>query len=195
MSLPSLLSKLAPELRVAIYGHVLGSSKAIKLSNSTASLGIDNDVLALPAQEEPKHTIIEVCMLATNKLIHKEATHVLYHNKTFRATFTELERLLQNKNFVANVESIEVADCANTQGHSDLSGCSRILKMLQQLPRIRSVVILSDCLNGLIRHDLGHWTPATYISTQFTKVPYFIQDVVRLGHPTCVEIGKYQLHG
>jgi hypothetical protein len=167
MSLPSFLGKLAPELRVKIYGHVLGSSKAIKPSNSTASVGIDNDVFALSAQEEPKHTIIEVSVLATNKLIHKEATHVLYHNKTFRATFPELKRLLRNKKFVANVESIEVADCANTQGHSDLNGCSRVLKRLQQLPRVRSVVILSDCLNGLIRHDRSHWIPAAYISTQF----------------------------
>ena len=193
MSLPPFLGKLAHELRVAIYGHVLGSSKPIKPSNSTASRGIDNDVLALSPQEDPKHTVIEACVLATNKLIHKEATHVLYHNKTFRATFPELERLLQNKIFVANVEFIEIADCGNTQGHSDLSGCSKILKKLQQLPRIRSAVILSDCLNGLILHDMGRWR--AYTGTQFIKVPFFVQNVLGLGLPTCVDIGKYQLHG
>lgn len=193
MSLPSFLDKLAPELRVAIYGHVFGSSKVIKSSDSTASLGIDNDILALSAQGESEHAIIDACVLASNKLIYKEATHVLYHNKTFRATFPELERLLQHKNFVANVEYIEVADCANSQGHSDLRNCQRTLKRLQQLSRIRSIVILSDCLNGLILHDLGYWAP--YVGTQFIKVPYFMQNVLGLGLPTCVDIGRYQLHG
>lgn len=195
MSPPSFLDTLAPELRVAIYGYVLGSSNSIKPSNSTASLGIDNNILALSAQEEHTHThtIIETCILATNKLVHKEATQVLYHNKTFRATFPELDKLLQYNDFVANVEFIEVADCANTQGRSNLSGCSRILKRLQQLPRIRSVVMLSDCLNGLILHDLGHW--AAFTGTQFIKVPFFIQNVAGLELPTCVDIGRCRLHG
>ena len=193
MSLPSFIDKLAPELRVAIYGHVLGSSQAIKPKNSTASLGIDNKVLALSAQEELKHSAVEASILATNKLIYKEAVQVLYHNRTFRATFPELERLLQHKDFVANVEFIEVADCVNAAGRCDPGICSRILKRLQQLPRIRSIVMLSDCLNGLALHDAGPWTDYTY--TQSIAVPDFIQNWLGLRSTTCVDIGRYQLHG
>jgi len=64
---------------------------------------------------------------------------------------------------------------------------------LQQLPRIRSVVLLSDCLNGLVLHDLGYWE--AYVNPQFIAAPYFIQNVARLGHATCVDLGRYQLHG
>lgn len=190
MSPPSFLDTLAPELRVAIYGYVLGSSNstALRLSELTTTF-----LRFLLRKNTHTHTIIETCILATNKLVHKEATQVLYHNKTFRATFPELDKLLQYNDFVANVEFIEVADCANTQGRSNLSGCSRILKRLQQLPRIRSVVMLSDCLNGLILHDLGHW--AAFTGTQFIKVPFFIQNVAGLELPTCVDIGRCRLHG
>lgn len=114
MSPPSFLDKLAPKLRVAIYGHVLGSSKAMEPIDSTASFGIDNDSLALPAEQKVKHTDIDTCTLATKNLIHKEAVQVLYHNRIFRATFSELERLLQYKNFVANAEFVEVADGEHT---------------------------------------------------------------------------------
>jgi hypothetical protein len=193
MSPPAFLDKPAPELRVAIYGHVLGSSKAIKPSDSTASLGIDNEILALSAEEEIKHTSVDVCILATNKLIYKEACQVLYHNRTFRATFPELEQLLHNKDFVANVEFVEVADCANTRKHADLSNCADVLKRLQRLPRIRSVIILSDCLTSLVPNDWDRWGGQNF--AQLITVPTFIQDVAELGKTTCVNIGRYQLHG
>jgi hypothetical protein len=193
MSPPSFLDKLAPELRVAIYGHVFGSSKAMKTIDSTASLGIDNDSLSFPAEERAEHTSIDTCILAMNKLIHKEAGQFLYHNRIFRAKFSELERLLQHKNFAANVEFVEVADCVNAQRHADLSNCSAILKRLQQLPRICSIIILSDCLSGLIPNDRGRW--GTQNLVQLIAVPTFIQDVAGLGKTTCVDIGRYQLHG
>ena len=193
MSPPSFLDKLAPELRVAIYGHLFGSSRVIKPSDSTASLGIDNEILALSAEEEIKHATLETGILATNKIIHKEATQVLYHNRTFRATFPELERLLRHDNFVANAEFVEVADCANTRGHADLSNCSNILKRLQQLPRIRSITILSDCLSGLVPHHLDIRGAQNIV--RLITVPHFIQNVAELGHTTCVDIGRYKLHG
>lgn len=193
MSPPYFLDKFAPELRVAIYGYVLGSSKIIKPNDSTATLGIDNEILALTAQAQPKHTTIETCMLATSKLVYKEATQVLYHNKTFRATFPELKTLLQHENFVANVERVEVADCANIRGRSDLSECSSILKKLQESPHILSIVILSDCLSGLVPHELNYW--GTQNLVQLVTVPYFMQSVAGLGPATCVDIGRYALHG
>lgn len=58
MSPPSFLDQLAPELRVAIYGYVFGSSKVMKPSESTASLGIDNEILALSAEEAVEHTTV-----------------------------------------------------------------------------------------------------------------------------------------
>jgi len=178
---------------VAIYDHVLGPSKVMKPSNSTASLGIDNGIIALSAEEELKHTTVEAGILATNKITHKEVTQVLYHNRTFRATFPELEQMLQYENFSANVEFVEVADCANTRKHADLIDCSSILKSLQRLPRIRSIAILSDCLSGLVPHHLDIRGAQNLL--QLIAVPYFIQNVAELGHTTCIDIGRYKLHG
>jgi hypothetical protein len=184
MSPPSFLDKLAPELRVQIYGHIFGTSNTIKPSDSTASLGVDKSELNPAALIANPHTPLESSILATNKLIFREAVQVLYHNRVIRATLIDLKQLLQDKDFVANVESVEITDCWN--GVKSVS-CSGILDNLHELPRIRSIVILSDCLS-IAGSKLG--TPTT-----FMIVPRFIRHKAGLGHATCVDIGRYQLHG
>jgi hypothetical protein len=99
MSPPSFLKKLAPELRVFVYDHVFGPSKAIKPENNTSSLGIDNQRAVPLGREQIRLTSVECSILATNKLIFWEAIQVLYHNKTVRATFPELKKSLQHKDF------------------------------------------------------------------------------------------------
>jgi hypothetical protein len=182
MSPPSFLDRLAPELRIQIYGHIFGASDTIKPSDSTASLGIDKSELNPAAHVANPHTPLESSILATNKLIFREAIQVLYHNRTIRATLIDLKQLLQDKNFVANVENVEIADCKNGIKSVNLSG---ILDKLQELPRIGSIVILSDCL-GLVKLRSG---PAT------VYVPDFVQYMARLGNATCIDIGRYRLDG
>lgn len=141
MAPPSFFDKLAPELRIDIYERIFGTSDTIKPNSSTASLGINKELYALTGHNAIGHVNLESSILSANKLIFGEAIQVLYHNQIVRATFTELGRLLKHKDFVANVEKVEVADCV-----SDYKDCSSILKQLQLLPRIRSIIILSDCL-------------------------------------------------
>lgn len=78
-----------------------------------------------------------------------------------------------------------------------MSNCSDILKRLQQLLRIRSIIILSDCLtaslSGFVPNDRGCW--GTQNLTQLIAVPSFLKNVAGLGKTTCVDIGRYQLHG
>jgi hypothetical protein len=150
MSPPAFLDKLAPGLRVCIYDYVFGSSKAIKPKNSTASLGISNRLLATSGRARANEILVDCSILATNKIIFQEATQLLYHNKVIRATFLELQQLLRHAYFSTNVERVEIADCVNYDNWGDLEICPDILKMLQRLPRIRSVVMLSDCLSGVL---------------------------------------------
>jgi hypothetical protein len=182
MSPPSFLDQLAPELRVPIYGHIFGTSNTIKPSDSTASLGVDKSELNPAALIANPHTPLESSILATNTLIFREAVQVLYHNRVIRATLIDLKHLLQDKNFVANVENVEIADCWN--GVKSVY-CSGILDKLQELPRINSIVILSDCL-GLVDSGLG---PA------FVSVPRFVENVAGLGHAICIGVGRYRLDG
>lgn len=185
MAPPSFLDRLAPELRIDIYGHIFGTSDTIKPSSSTASLGINKELYALTGHNAVGHVNLESSILSTNKIIFGEAIQVLYHNRTFRATFTELGRLLKHKDFVANVEKVEVADCV-----SDYKDCSNVLKQLQLLPRIRSVVILSDCL----AFDEGY-SGMTGYEFAAVPVPEFVETAANLGRATCIDIGRYQLHG
>jgi hypothetical protein len=176
MSPPSFLDKLAPELRVQIYGHIFGTSNTIKPSDSTASLGIDKSELNPAAHIANPQMPLESSILATNKLIFREAIQVLYHNRVIRVTLIDLKHLLQDKDFVANVENVEIADCVNGMKSVNLSG---ILNKLQELPRIGSIVILSrsgqfenraDCrLSTTLRRVYG-WTWSCYLH-RYRTVP------------------------
>lgn len=178
MAQPSaFLDKLAPDLRLSIYENVLGTSNAIKPSKSTASLGINTTRWPATEQQivpdEPLHSSV----LATSKLIYCEAIQVLYRKRIVRATIPEFSQLLRQKSFVTNVENVEVADYVD--------GCHRdnsheVLRKLQRLPRIRSVVILSDCLHASINPS---WPVLNFVQ-------HFSPNTARLGQADCVGIGR-----
>lgn len=173
-----------------IYKHIFGDSEAIKKRNSTASLGIDNHQLSLNDHITVIHVPLETSVLATNKLIHREAIEVLYHNRTIRATIPEFGLMIQKQDFVDHAEKVEIADCKNG---FEMFSSSIILQYIQTLPQMVSIVILSDCLYsvGLIDEDRA-WSPSY---ADIISVPDFVQGMARLGHATCVDIGRYQLHG
>lgn len=184
------LDKLAPELRVSIYKHIFGDSEVIKMRDSTASLGIDNYQISLNDLITVTHVPLETSILATNKLIHREATEILYHNRIIRATIPEFGELLHEKEFVNNAEKVEIADCKNGFARFD---SNTVLKHLQNLPRMLSVVILSDCLYSIGRPDGDRaWSPSY---ADIVSVSDFAENIAQLGHVTCVDIGRYELHG
>jgi hypothetical protein len=171
------LDKLSPEIRLFIYSHVFGL--VIKPSSSDTALGMKKhraeDTVYLP--DIP----LDPSILATNRFIYNEALPVLYRDKIIRGTTRDFKQLLENPNFTAHARHIEIADCLSSYGDADLHS---ILCRLQSLPRVRSLAILSDCL-----YSLGQDArPRLY------TVPRFCEEA-DLGEATCVDIGRYQLHG
>ena len=195
MSSPSFFDKLAPELRVNIYGHIFGPSKVIKPKDSTASLGIDNRTLTLSGREHTQCTPVECFILTTSKLIFQEATQVLYRDKTVRATLSEFEELLQHKDFADNVQRIEIADCANYREYGKRWYCCTILERLQRLSRVNSVALLSDCLGGIVPRGASHWAEST--RGECVPVRSHLHDMIGINphEVICVDVGRYQLHG
>jgi hypothetical protein len=72
-----------------------------------------------------------------------------------------------------NVERVEIAHCAAHRWYGSVKICHDILKRLQRLPRIKPVVLLSDCLNGVAPRN------ASYLSvlsrTEFVPVRSHMQ--------------------
>jgi hypothetical protein len=124
---------------------------------------------------------LDPSILATNRFIYNEALPVLYRDKIIRGTTHDFKLLLENSNFTAHARHIEIADCLSSYRDADFHD---ILCRLQSLPRLRSLAILSDCL-----YSLGQDArPRLY------TVPRFCEEA-DLGEATCVDIGRYQLHG
>jgi hypothetical protein len=172
------LNKLSPEIRLSIYSHVFGPSLVIKPSSSDTALGMKKrppmDTVHLPQT----NTLLDASILATSRFIYNEALPVLYKDKIVRGTMRELKQLIELIDFIEYVRHIEIADCISSYQDGDFH--FTLIRLLS-LPVIRSLTILSDCLyiqeNGVT----------------FT-VPQFCEQA-NLGEVTCVDIGRYQLHG
>jgi len=180
------LDKLSPELRLRIYGHVFGSSRVIKPADSNTALGVRKDPtahiafsFAPPAPDVP----LDVSILLSNRFIFTEALPVLYDQKIIRGTTEDFDKLLQHADFVEQARRIEIADCIgscqNNQFHS-------VLRRLQVLPRVRSLVILSDCLGHVDKKLVG--------DDEYLTVPGFC-GMAQLGKVTCIDIGRYEISG
>jgi hypothetical protein len=172
------LERLSPEIRLSIYSHVFGTSSVIKPSSSDTALGMKKRQPRDTIYLSQKDTLVDSSILATSKCIYNEALPILYKDKIVRGTMHDLERLLDITDFTEHVRHIEIADCISSyQDDAFNSGLIR----LQRLPAIRSLTILSDCLyfgdNGV------HLTVS-----EFCKE-------ANLGEATCVDVGRYQLHG
>lgn len=137
-----LLGNLSPEVRVIIYGFVFGSSEVItpvRNEEHTPSAARHDHINTTAAALEP----ISTSILTTSKLILPEAIQVLYSEKIVRGDMRQLYTLLQSKRSEALVRDVEVADCNNAWRDRRFNS---ILERLQKLPRMRTTVILSDCL-------------------------------------------------
>jgi hypothetical protein len=172
------LDKLPPETRLSVYSYVFGSSLVIKPSSSDTALGMKKhqpeDTVYLPGT----YAHLDSSILATSKFIYNEARPILYRDKIIRGTTRDFKQLLESSDFADHARHIEIADCISTYQDADFRS---ILRRFQRLPRVRSLAILSDCL--YLPED-----GRTFTVTQFCEG-------ADLGEATCVDIGRYQLHG
>jgi hypothetical protein len=195
MSSPS-LDRFSPEIRAIIYGHVFGLIEAITptawlkktpCDDSDAEEGYSYSLLQfrnedLSLLDRP----IETNILTANKQIYLEAIQVLYSTRIVRGSVSRMQDLFasQNTGFWTYAKRVEITRC------DERSHVKKILPMLhklQDLPRIRSTVILSDCLTdvGVANRNTAH-LPMT--------VSKFAQDAM-LGPTTCIDVVVYQLQG
>lgn len=174
------LDKLSPEIRISIYSHVFGPSLVIKPSSSDTALGV--------RKHQPEDTVylqetdisLDTIVLVTSKQIYNEALLILYKDKIIRGTTQDFNELFFNSDFTELARHIRIADCISSYEDADFH---TILCRLQSLPTVRSLTILSDCMY-FQEDDRPH---------VFT-VPRFCEEA-DLGEATCVDIGRYQLHG
>lgn len=164
MSSSKFLDKFSPEIRTIIYGHVFGPSKVITPYR---------DLLA----QDEVHTSIP----ATNRLVYAEAIEVLYSEKIIRSTIDQLYGLFDDGAFMTLARHVQIDDSLHQYATSSPKFL-KALKHLRALPRLRSAVILSDCLSEAGVNDIED-----SVSVQEFALK------AGLGCPTCVDIGRYQL--
>lgn len=159
------LDKFSPEVRAIIYGHVFGHGRAITPTTWLKKL------LSQPEEYWDRSAIqfrdgdfsllkrkIETNILAVNKQIFSEAIQVLYGNRSVRGPVARMQGLFtsQNVGFRDHARRVEIARC-DEQHHDE--NLLPTLHKLQDLPQIRSIVILSDCLTeefGIIDRGAPH---------------------------------------
>lgn len=172
------LDDFSPEIRAMIYGFVFGSSEAI------TPLPEDYGTHTYDSQQVE----IQTSILATNKQINAEAIEILYNSKIIRGTTHQLYRIYDNdRDFRAFVRNVEVADCIAKYDQKKLR---TILLDLKRLLRIRSIVVLADCLADTAAEDAGRIGGVFRAQSVMQLV-----ERARLGRCTCIDIGRYQLHG
>jgi hypothetical protein len=188
------LDKFSPEIRAIIYGHVFGPGEAVTPTawlkyfddsdddwcGNTGALQFRDEDLSL--SDRP----IETNILAANKQIYLEAIQVLYSTQIVRGSVSRMQDLFESQNagFWTYAKRVEITRC-DDQDH--VKRILPTLHKLQNLPRIRSTVILSDCFTEF-RVATGN---TAHLPMTVSK---FAQDAM-LGQVTCVDIGVYQLQG
>lgn len=192
------LFKLPPELRNRIYGDVFGSSEAITPHICCASRASwanrwnirdydEHDDFPGEFQDFGVLTsILSVC-----QVVKAEAIEVLYGTKILRGYPIDLDVMLRSHYVSSRVRRIEITgllDLVNSNSpHSRRCHTRHLRDMLersQRLPRLNSIHITSDCLTSELRGLQLTWVPVTD----------FVQEA-KLEPATCVDIGRYQLHG
>lgn len=124
-------------------------------------------------------------------MVKAEAIEVLYDTTIIRGGSIDLDIVLQSHNVcsrVRRVEIIDVLDCTyrhNPDEHKlDSRHLRKFLEPLQPLPRLRLILISSDCLTAETR----------FVTDSWTSVSDFVHEVEH-DPATCVDVGRYQLYG
>lgn len=193
------LFKLPPELRNRIYGYVFGAEEVMSpdIPSSHRALwanqwqihGYDSDADDSP-HPDPE-IAVQTSILAVCRVVKAEAIEVLYDTKILRGGPIDLDIMLQSDDVSSRVRRIELTrllECIQKRDHYEHKLHSRhlrhLLMRLQCLPRLNSILMLSDCLTAKTE-----WLDDSWIS-----VMEFVEEA-ELEPATCVDIGRYQLHG
>lgn len=192
------LFKLPPELRNRIYGFVFGSSEAIKPNICCSSRAMWANQWDIEDYDQDEDfdggyedltgltSILSVC-----KIVKAEAIEVLYETKILRGWPIDLDFMLRRHDVSSRVRRIEIIglmDLINSYSPYGKACHARhlgdMLERSQHLPRLCSILILSDCLTSNSRFTFDTWT----------SVMDFVREA-KLEPATCVDVGRWQLHG
>ena len=134
---------------------------------------------------------VQTSILAVCRVVKAEAIEVLYDTKILRGEPIDLDIMLQSDDVCSHARRIEITwflRCTQRHDHYEHKLHSRhlrhLLERLQRLPRLHSILMLSDCLTAKTE-----WLEDSWIS-----VMDFVKEA-KLGLATCVDVGRYQLHG
>ncbi|KAK3665991.1 hypothetical protein LTR22_002993 [Elasticomyces elasticus] len=186
-----LVDKLSTEIRLYIYGCVLGCSDYAKRSGDS---------------DDPSE-VISTALAATCRRIHDEVLELFYDTKTMRLTVTELDTALSTDSFTSFARCVQLIDCVRTPSPAKLRN---VLYKTLLLPRIKVVTIAADCLaygENLVKKEITDedwWdrrddepdmpdyqdvTPGSQMS-----VRRFMRKI-GLGEVVCIDMGRYRLSG
>jgi len=193
------LFKLPPELRNRIYGFVFGSSEAIRPNLSCRSKallasrwgirdydGREDDFLGKRQCMAVHTSILSIC-----QVVKAEAIEVLYDTKVLRGWPIDLDAMLQGYDISNRAKRIEIDGIVESLYDYRMDIKTRhtrhlgdLLERLQLLPKLQSIIILSDSLTSGLHPTRDYWVPVTDFVYEADLEP-----------ATCVDIGRYQLHG
>lgn len=162
------------------YTYVFGPSKVMTPFRHDNITNHGDHLLQPGATAVGTKPRIDTALLLTCKSIYTEALDLLYGVRIVRGNITQFWTLVSWFTFRTHVRRVEIDDWINGYRHPAFI---QTLLQLRKLPRIRSVIILSDCLT------LNHDSP----NSLFTVFRMAISS--GFGVPTCVDIGRYQLCG
>ncbi|KAK5736506.1 hypothetical protein LTR17_007324 [Elasticomyces elasticus] len=186
-----LVDKLSIEIRLYIYGFVLGCS----------------DYAKRPGPDDYPNKLISTTLAATCRRIHDEVLELFYDTKTVRLTVTELDTALSTDSFTSFARCVQLVDCVCTPSPAKWRN---VLYKTLSLPKIKAVTIAADCLaygEGLVKKEITDedwWdrrddepempdyqdvTPGSQMT-----VRRFARQV-GLGEVVCIDMGRYKLSG
>jgi len=177
------LGPLPLELRNMVYDEVFGPTKVI-MPMRCSRTALSGDQLLQP--EVYVRTPVQTSILSTSKAIYKEAFNMLYRDRTVRGDIVQLLALLRNATFgrFKNlVRRIEVDDELLVFQNHPFTKILFAPRLLQLLPQIRSITILSDKF-AFTPHNGRFYITVREFAT-----------MMHLGEAICVSIGRFQLRG
>ncbi|KAK4544697.1 hypothetical protein LTR36_003946 [Oleoguttula mirabilis] len=192
----SYFTELSAETRVLIYGFVFGTCSHVKriAQDELPAHAKKDERLVLfeePMMVDP--VLVATSVLATNKLISGEAMETFYNTKNVRLTFTQVhDDVKLHTDYLDLVRNIEIIECFNHFLFQPRQVLRDALTQALQLPKIRSVTILTEYLAYNPNHpgygDLNDHDLHSLSVSQFAKA-------AQLGTVRCTDIGRYEING
>ncbi|KAK4901010.1 hypothetical protein LTR27_002194 [Elasticomyces elasticus] len=187
-----LVDKLSTEIRLHIYGFLLGCS----------------DYAKRPGPDVDSDKLISITLAATCRRIHDEVLGLFYDTKTVRLTVTELDVALSADSFTSFTRCVQLIDCVHAPSPAALRN---VLYKTLLLPKIKAVTIAADCLaygEGLVRKEVSR-DDNDEDDEEYDEEPLAYEDVIKgsqktvrqfaehadLGKVVCVDVGRYKLSG